>query len=187
MMLSLLMVVIVFSALALTAAAVMVVVLAVRAKGNAWTPPERSGPPTCVRALNSADAPLTSNAVWRGNELEVRADRPGSVRLFEVQLPDLEECVILYRVRIRTEAVKAPVYAELWCRIPSKGEFFSRGLDQKVSEARDWRTVEIPFYLEQGQRADLAKLNLVFEGPGVVRLSEIEVVSAPTKPRPQAA
>jgi hypothetical protein len=170
----------------LTALVTLVVVLAVRAKGGAWTPPERSGPPARVRALRPADTPLTSNSAWRGDELEVRADQPGPIRLFEVNLPDLEQCVILYRFRIRTEAVKAPVYAELWCRIPAKGEFFSRGLDQKVSEARDWRTIEIPFYLEQGQRADLVKLNLVFEGPGVVRLCEIEVLSASTKPRIEA-
>jgi hypothetical protein len=161
------------------------VLVAVRAKGSAWTPPERSGPPTQIRALSASDTPVASNANWMGDELEIRADQAGPVRLFEVRLPDVEQCVVLYRFRIKTDALKKPVYAEMWCRIPAKGEFFSRGLDQKVLDARDWRSIEIPFYLEQGQRADLVKLNLVFEGPGVVRMSEVEVLSAPVKPRLQ--
>jgi hypothetical protein len=176
---------VVIGVILLSAIIVAAVLVAARSKRGGWTPPERTGPPTRVRAFTAQDGPLGPGAAWRGDELEIRADQAGPVRLFEVEIPGVDQCVLLYRFRIKTEALKAPVYAEMWCRVPSKGEFFSRGLDQKVRDAHDWRTIEIPFYLEERQTADLVKLNLVFEGPGAVRVREIEVLQAPVKPRLQ--
>ncbi len=66
----------------------------------------------------------------------------------------------------------------MWCHIPEKGKFFSKGVDSKISGTNDWIQVEIPFYLGPGQVADLLNLNLVFEGEGTVRLKDIEVTSA---------
>ena len=90
--------------------------------------------------------------------------------------------MLTYRLRIKTDNLQKAVYPELWCRIPERGQFFSRGLHCKVRGTNDWKEVEIPFYLESGQKADLLHLNLVFEGPGTVRLKDIEVLSTPVKP-----
>jgi hypothetical protein len=113
--------------------------------------------------------------------LHLRAGQAGAVRLFEVPLTGLEQCALLYRFRILADPLPGPVYAEMWVRIPDRGEFFSRGLDQKVQSAPDWRTVEIPFYLAADQRADQAKLNLVFTSPAAVRLKDIELLAAPVQ------
>jgi hypothetical protein len=90
--------------------------------------------------------------------------------------------MLSYRFRIKTDNLQTAVYPELWCRVPEKGQFFSRGVNQKVRGTTDWREIEIPFYLQSGQRADLLHLNLVFEGAGKVRLKDIEVLRTPTKP-----
>ena len=46
-----------------------------------------------------------------------------------------------------------------------RGEFFSRGLAQPLQGSSEWATYEIPFLLnEHGVRADLAKLNVAFDG-----------------------
>ena len=71
----------------------------------------------------------------------------------------------------------------MWVRIPRKGKYFARGLDGKVRGTNDWTLVEIPFYLETGQQqADMLSLNLILDGPGTVRLRDIEVLSTPIKP-----
>jgi hypothetical protein len=101
--------------------------------------------------------------------------------LFDVPLNQVEQCVISYRFSIKTDNLQRAVYPELWCRIPERGQFFSRGLNCKVRGTNDWKTVEIPFFLQNGQRADLLHLNLVFEGPGSVRLKDIEVLATPIK------
>lgn len=160
------------------AGVVAVVVLIRRAAGRA-TPPAVAGEPTVVRSFEPADAPISDAAHWIGNELEVAATEPGPVRLFELPLPNIDRSLISYRFRIQTDDLRSKVYPEMWCRVVGVGECFSRGLDQKVHGTNRWLTVEIPFHLRQGQHADLAKLNLAFEGPGKVRLADIQVLATP--------
>lgn len=129
------------------------------------------------------DQPISQTAKWVGSELEVTADAAGVQRLFEVPLEGIEQSMITYRFRIQTGASTSSVYPEMWCRVSGFGEAFSRGLDQKVRGANNWVSLQIPFYLEKGQHADLVKLNLVFEGPGTARLTDIEVLATPLEAR----
>ena len=160
--------------------------LAVRMKAGSangkWKPPVPIGEPKPLRVIRAGDKPLAESARWDGDELVIQADAAATKCLFEVALDGLKQCMITYRFRIQTENLGKPVYPEMWCRIPDKGEFFSRGLQCKLRGTNDWTPVEIPFYLESGQRADHLRLNLVFEGPGTVRLRDIEVLSTPVKP-----
>ena len=143
-----------------------------------WKPPQVSGEERDLRTFGTSDRPVSRTARWNGSELIVETGDAGCVSLFDLPLPDLEQCRITYRFRIQTEALKASVYPEMWCRIPEKGLFFSRGMDRKIQGTVDWAEVEISFYLEKGQRADLLHLNLAFEGAGGVRLKDIRVTTA---------
>jgi hypothetical protein len=67
----------------------------------------------------------------------------------------------------------------MWCRLPGRGEFFSRGLAQAVSGTTDWGSYETPFRLGKGQRPDLVKLGLVIEGSGRVWVKDIELIRTP--------
>jgi hypothetical protein len=155
------------------------IVLASRGKSaGSWTPPKTAGLPKSIRLLGPSDSPVAESASWDGTQLVVKSDEAGSKSLFDVPLKNLEHCVITYRFKIKTDALPSAVYPEMWCRIPEKGQFFSRGLDRKVRGSNDWKEVEIPFYLQQGQQADLLHLNLAFEGRGTVRLKDIEVLAS---------
>jgi hypothetical protein len=143
-----------------------------------WKPPQVSGDEREIRAFGPSDRPVSRSASWSGSELIVEAGEAGSIALFDLPLPHVERCRITYRFIVDADALQAPVYPELWCRIPERGLFFSRGVDRKVSGRVDGAELEIPFYLEAGQRADLVHLNLAFEGAGAVRLRDIRVSTA---------
>ena len=145
--------------------------------------PDDLGMPVQIRALNPADKPNATSATWEGTELVVRSEESSSKSLFDVPLAGLEYCLVTFRFRIKTNQMAGAVYPEMWCRVPEKGQFFSRGIDRKIRGAVDWKQVEIPFFLGLDQRADLLHLNLVFEGRGTVRLKDIEVLSAPVAKR----
>lgn len=49
----------------------------------------------------------------------------------------------------------------MWCRLPGRGEFFSKGHQQAVSGTVNWARYEIPFY------------------PGTVWLRKIELLETP--------
>jgi hypothetical protein len=102
-----------------------------------------------------------------------------TIRLFEVQEPQAEQCLITYRARMKTDSLAGRAFLEMWCRLPGRGEFFSKGLDQAAKGTTDWASYEIAFYLKKAQRPDLIKLNLVVEGRGKVWLSDVQLLKTP--------
>ncbi len=135
-----------------------------------------------VRAFSPArDKPLTRTRVtadqggWR-----IDPASAGPVRLFEVAGSTCEACRLIYRAKVKTRNLLVPAFLEMWVRVPGKGQFFSRGLDQTVSGSADWVSIEIPFFLEKGQRADLVKLNVSFQGEGgSLWVREVQLLKAP--------
>lgn len=142
--------------------------------------PQPAGPPQRLRAFGATDRPITQDGVTadqNGWRIESREKR--TARLFEVPNPGVEQCVLTYRARMKTANMQGGVYLEMWCRFPGRGEFFSRGLQHKVTGTTDWASYETPFYLKKGQRPDLLKLNLVFEGAGTAWIRDVEVLQTP--------
>ena len=54
-----------------------------------------------------------------------------------------------YRARLKAADLQGRAYLEMWCRLPGRGEFFSKGIQDAVSGTTDWSSYEIPFRLAQ--------------------------------------
>jgi hypothetical protein len=92
--------------------------------------------------------------------------------------------MLIYRAKLKSENLKGRAYLEGWCRMLSGGEFFSKGLDNPATGTTDWASYETPFFLKQGEHADLIKLNLVIEGKGTIWIKDVEVLRGPLPPSP---
>ena len=101
-----------------------------------------------------------------------------TIRLFEIPNPQVEHCILTFRAKMKATNTEKRAYLEMWCRIPNKGEFFSKGFNNTVSGTTEWASYEIPFFLRRDQGPDLIKLNLVMEGAGTLHVKEIEVLKA---------
>lgn len=144
--------------------------------------PEPAGPPQTLRAFSENESTIARDGVRPdkgGWCIDVSAER--TVRLFEVTNPEIEQCLLTYRAEMKTEDLEGRAFLEMWCRLPGRGEFFSKGLRQTVSGTTDWARYEIPFYLKKNQRPDLIKLNLAVEGAGKIWLRNIELTQTPLK------
>jgi hypothetical protein len=124
--------------------------------------------------MPAGDASRAEQGAWR-----VDATGQETIRLFEVRDPGVEQCLLSYRAELKTKGLNGRAFLEMWCRLPGRGEFFSKGYQQAVSGTVNWASYEIPFYLKRGQRPDLLKLNLVIEGHGTVWLRNIELLQTP--------
>ena len=141
--------------------------------------------------LDSLDGVLTQDGVELDNYIS--ADGNGSlkiitdladktvIRLFETGRTYIynEADVLIYSAQLKSELEDGRAYLEMWCDIPGKGEFFSRGLAQPVTGSTNWMTVQILFRLEAGQMPANVKLNLVIEGAGTVWIDDIKLLSSP--------
>ncbi len=144
--------------------------------------------------LDSMDGILTRDGVafddrisfdGKGS-LRIKTDSPGKTtfRLLETGPLNLQHVILIYSAKLRTEHLAGRAYLEMWCEIPGKGEFFSRGIEQPVTGTTEWTAVQTPFRLESGQRPENVKLNLVIEGAGTVWIDDIQLLLAPLNNTP---
>jgi hypothetical protein len=108
--------------------------------------------------------------------LRIDIAEPMVIRLFETGDLDIEDAVLVYQARLRTEAVRGRVYLEMWCHFEGKGEFFSQGLDTTLSGTTKWTRLEIPFFLKAGENPDNVKLNVVCEGSGTLWVDDVRLI-----------
>jgi hypothetical protein len=113
--------------------------------------------------------------------LKIIATEPKVINLYEVRDIDIENALLLYQARVRTEDINGKVYLEMWCHFPGKGEFFSKGLQSPLTGTTDWKTVETPFILQKGQKPDYVTLNLVIDGTGTAWIDDISLTKGPLK------
>ena len=100
------------------------------------------------------------------------------IRLFQTGPIGIDNCILIYSAQLKSELEDGRAYLEMWCDIPGKGEFFSRGLAQPITGQANWITAQTPFRLEAGQSPDNVKLNLVVEGFGTVWIDDIKLLSS---------
>jgi hypothetical protein len=122
----------------------------------------------------SKDLKATDDKAWLAD-----CPKPQVIRLFELPDPGVENCLLIYRARLKSQGLEGQAYLEMWCRFPGKGEFFSRGLQNTLSGSNDWASYETPFFLKKGEKPDLLKLNLVVKGTGKVWIKDVEILKAP--------
>lgn len=144
--------------------------------------PEPAGPPQKVRSFTVSDQPITRGSLvvdqdaWRAESKEKQ-----TFLFFELPGPGLEQCILTYRAKLKTEDLQGRAYLEMWCNLPGRGEFFSKGFHHAVKGTNNWAVCETPFYLKKGQKPDLVKLNLVVEGRGKAWIKEIELLYTPLR------
>lgn len=101
------------------------------------------------------------------------------VQLAVIESPDVENAMVQFQATLRTKDVSGKAYLEMWCRLPGKGEFFSRGLHSAATGTTPWTHLSTPFRLESGQNPDRIRLNLVIEGEGEVWVNALRVTATP--------
>ena len=111
--------------------------------------------------------------------IKIKTAEPTVVRLFETGDIDIENARLIYQAKVKTEGIEGKVFLEMWVHISSKGEFFSRGLQNQLTGTMNWTTVETPFFLKKGENPDNVKLNLVIEGKGTAWIDDVRLLRAP--------
>ena len=135
-----------------------------------------------LKTFTTTDLTISKDVAVRGDVWFADSKKAQTIRLFEVPDPQVEDCVVTYRARLKSEGLKEPAYLEMWCRVSGRGEFFSRGLDNPLTGSNDWASYEIPFFLKKGEKPDLIKLNIVLKGPGKIWIKDIKLLKSPLPP-----
>ncbi|MEW8286414.1 MAG: hypothetical protein AB2697_10530 [Candidatus Thiodiazotropha endolucinida] len=147
---------------------------------NILSSPKPAGPPKVIKRFDGSEKTITQEVVVSSEEgWLVDVGESQSISLFEIEISDIENCMLTYRADLKSKEVHGQSFLEMWCRIPGRGEFFSKGLQKALKGTNDWASYEVSFYLKRGQQPDLIKLNLAVEGRGKVWIKNIELSYSP--------
>jgi len=114
-------------------------------------------PPQELRTYTTSDPAITRDCIAiEGDTWRVECKEQNTIHLFELFNPNVEQCMITYRAKMKTENLTGPACLEMWCRLPGSGEFFSKGLNNTVKGTNDWASHEITFYLKKNRNPILS-------------------------------
>jgi len=108
-------------------------------------------------------------------------ESPTTINLYKAEKLDIDNARLVYQAKVKTEKMEGEVYLEMWCIFNGKGEYFSRGLDKKLTGTNDWTKLEIPFFLKTGEKPDDVVLNIVINGKGTVWIDDIRLLKGKLK------
>jgi hypothetical protein len=115
------------------------------------------------------------------SSLKITAQWPTTVCLGEVAGPDIENAKLIYSAKVKTELEGNGIaFLELWAHMDG-GQFFSKGINDAVSQKSDWKTIQTPFMFQHGQKPDKITLNLVINGKGTVWIDDVVLSEEPLK------
>jgi hypothetical protein len=124
------------------------------------------GDTTLVRAFRTDDAPLAGPLSFVDDAWRLDSQQHPTVRLFELSDLAVEGGVLFCEAELRTEGLEGRAYLEMWCRVPGRGEFFSRGFRDARSGSTGWTTAQTPFRIPEGESPDRVRNVNRLHAPG---------------------
>ena len=111
--------------------------------------------------------------------IKITTQWPTTICLGEVAGLNIENAKLVYKARVKSD-LDGSAFLELWAHVGG-GQYFSRGMDDVVSQKTDWKIIQTPFLFQKGQRPDKVTLNLVINGKGTVWIDDIVLSREPLK------
>lgn len=132
-------------------------------------------------AAVSLDAEVSSDGL---GSVRVEATEPLEVALVEVTDLDIQNAVLIYQARLRSENLEGHAYLKMELQFADDEENSVLGREQQISGTTGWTTASAPFFLQPDQQPALVRLSLVVEGTGVVWIDDIHLLRELLPSRP---
>ena len=140
--------------------------------------------PACaeeLKNLNLDDATAIGTTIR--TDTQVKAEGKGSIKittqwptticLGEVSGLNVENEKLLYKAKVKSD-LDGSAFLEMWVHLGG-GQYFSRGMNDVVSQKTDWKTIQTPFLFQKGQEPDKVTLNIVINGKGTVWIDDVSL------------
>ena len=87
-----------------------------------FKPPKPAGPPLQVKIFTTSDQTIDQDLTTEEDGWYLGPREDQTIRLFEVHSPDVEQCMLTYRAKLRTQDLSGRAYLEMWCRLPGRAK-----------------------------------------------------------------
>ena len=110
--------------------------------------------------------------------IKISTQGPTTICLGVVQPQNAENTQLLFKASVKSDRLEGNAFLEMWCEVGG-GRYFSRGMNSAVAGTMDWQTLQTPFYLQAGQKANKVILNIVINGKGTVWIDDAALIKEP--------
>jgi hypothetical protein len=111
--------------------------------------------------------------------IKITTQWPTTICLGEVTGLNVENAKLSYKAKVKSD-LEGSAFLEMWAHVGG-GQYFSRGMNDAVSQKTEWKIIQTPFLFQKGQRPDKVTLNLVINGKGTVWIDDIVLSKEPLK------
>ena len=111
--------------------------------------------------------------------IKITTQWPTTICLGEVGGLNVENAKLVYKAKVKCD-LDGTAYLEMWAHVGG-GQYFSRGMNDAVSQKTDWKMIQTPFLFQKGQKPEKVTLNLVINGKGTVWIDDIVLSKEPPK------
>jgi hypothetical protein len=111
--------------------------------------------------------------------IKITTQWPTTICLGEVTGLNIEGAKLVYRARVKSD-LDGMAFLELWAHVGG-GQYFSKGMNDVVSQKTDWKTIQTPFLFQKGQKPDKVTLNVVINGKGTLWIDDVVLSKEPLK------
>ena len=105
--------------------------------------------------------------------VKITTQWPTTICIGELSGINVENAKLIYKAKVKSN-LDGTAYLEMWVHIGG-GQYFSRGMNDVVSQKTDWKVIQTPFLLQKGQKPDKVTLNIVMNGKGTVWVDDVVV------------
>jgi len=140
-----------------------------------------------LKRLNLDDASAIGTTIQ--TDTQVKTEGKGSIKittqwptticLAEVTGLNVENAKLVYKAKVKSE-LDGSAFLELWAHL-NGGQYFSKGMNDVVSQKTEWKTIQTPFFFQKGQKPDKVTLNIIINGKGTVWIDDIVLSKEPLK------
>jgi len=114
-----------------------------------------------------------------GGSIKITTQWPTTICLGEVKGLTIEGAKLVYKAKVKSD-LEGTAFLEMWAHVAG-GQYFSKGMNDVVSQKTDWKIIQTPFLFQKGQKPDKVTLNIVINGKGTVWIDDIVLSKEPLK------
>jgi hypothetical protein len=103
--------------------------------------------------------------------IKITTQWPTTICLGQVTGLEVEGATLVYRAKVKSD-LDGTAFLEMWVNVGG-GQYFSRGMNDAVSQKTNWKTIQTPFMFQKGQKLERVTLNLVINGKGTVWIDDV--------------
>ncbi len=142
-----------------------------------FTVPKTEKHETIIRRFDLGQPLIEASRVVLSEDMWLlRPDEVQLTRFFKASCPDLRDCEVVFRLKMRTYGLTGWAFPEMVCEFVEEPPEKVRDMEHVLRQTTAWTAYELPFRVFSRNAPAFYRLNVLASGQGSVFIKDVELV-----------